>query len=271
MSPTLPRLADLTAAATREQESLDFTKYLSCVANWRGQAGSAAELYLHRFNNSYGASLVRKSMSDGGLETENRGPGGHDDGCDLGETVSRRPAVNRRILGGRALAELLGRIPGVQLVPVNTKIPFQTADANFVWMPESYSAPTSKLAFSDGLTLPPTKIVGIVVLTAELAKLSAPGTEKAMRNCLIQGLNSFVDKQFLSTTAAVVGTNPAGHAERTDAARRHGRCRRQRESVDCRVLHGAARGRSAGVDCERRVCRRDSRPGAGLRARGHRE
>jgi hypothetical protein len=104
---------------------------------------------------------------------------------------------------------LLGRL-GLELIPVNTKVPFQTSDGNFVWMPETFAAPTSKLAFSDGITLPPTKVVGIVVLTAELVKLAAPGTAKAMRNCLTAGLNSFVDKQFLSTTAAVAGSNPAG-------------------------------------------------------------
>jgi len=95
-------------------------------------------------------------------------------------------------------------------VPANTKIPFQTADANFVWVAENTVSPTSKLAFSDGVTLPPTKVVGIIVLTAELVRLSAPGTEKSMRKVLISGLNNYVDRQFLSTAAAVVGTNPAG-------------------------------------------------------------
>ena len=100
-------------------------------------------------------------------------------------------------------SSLLGRL-GLELIPANTKVPFQTADANFVWMPENYMAPTSKLAFSDGITLPPTKVVGIVVLSAELVKLTAAGTAKAMRNCLISGLNSFVDKQFLNPAVAAV-------------------------------------------------------------------
>jgi hypothetical protein len=61
-----------------------------------------------------------------------------------------------------------------------------------------------------GLALSPTKVLGIVVLTEEFAKLSNAGTATAMRNALTSGLNAFVDKQFLDpTVAAVALKNPA--------------------------------------------------------------
>ena len=209
----LPRLADVTRAQVREQQSLDFMKYLSTLAATRtGQAyGSAEALYLERFPESFSASTMRKQLEQHDVSLQTKAataPGTSTD------AVWAKPLVGVQQLttGFLQIAHsqsLLGRL-GLELIPANTKVPFQTADANFVWMPEAYSAPVSKLAFSDGITLPPTKVVGIVVLTNELVKLAAPGTAKAMRNCLVSGLNSFVDKQFLSTTAAVAGTNPAG-------------------------------------------------------------
>lgn len=208
-----PRLSDVTKLQVREQQSLDFMKYLSTLAAVRtGQAyGSAEALYLERFPESFSASTMRKQLETRDVELSTKAataPGTSTD------AVWAKPLVGVAQLttGFLQIAHsqsLLGRL-GLELIPFSTKVPYQTADANFVWMPEAYAAPTSKLAFSDGLTLPATKVVGIVVLTNELVKLAAPGTAKAMRNCLTSGLNSFVDKQFLSTTAAVVGTNPAG-------------------------------------------------------------
>ena len=208
---TLPRLSDVTKTQVVEQQSLDFMKYLSALADTRGNAPAAAEIYLKKFPESFSASSMRKMFEahDVSLMTKAAtAPGTSTD------AVWAKPLVgiNQLTTGFLSIAHadsLLGRL-GLELVPANTKIPFQTAEANFVWMPEAFNAPVSKLAFSDGVTLPPTKVVGIVVLTSELVKLTSPGTSRAMRNCLVSGLNNFIDKQFLSTTAAVVGTNPAG-------------------------------------------------------------
>ena len=212
-APVLPRLSDITKAQVIEQQSLDFTKFLSTLAATRGDAYRAADMFLQRFPESFSASSMRKMLeqNSGGyidITKAATAPGTSSD------AVWAKPLVGVQQLTSGFLAiahsqSLLGRL-GLELIPANTKIPFQTADANFVWVPETYLAPTSKLAFSDGITLPATKVVGIVVITEELAKLSAPGTAKAMRNVLTSGLNSFVDKQFLNpAVAAVAGQNPA--------------------------------------------------------------
>ena len=194
-----------------EQQSLDFMKYLSALADTRGAAAKAAAIYLQKFPESFSASTMRKMLEHQDVQFATKAataPGTSTD------AVWAKPLVGIDQIASGFLAiahsqSLVGRL-GLELIPANTKVPYQTADANFVWMPEAYSAPTSKLAFSDGLTLPPTKVVGIVVLTVELVRLASPGTAKAMRNCLISGLNSFVDKQFLNpAVAAVPGSNPA--------------------------------------------------------------
>jgi HK97 family phage prohead protease len=208
-TPPLPRLEDLTNHKIREYQSIDFTRYLACQANYLGTAGSAGQLYLARFPNSYSYSTVKKSMEDG-LDMKAAVAAGT-----TTDPTWAKPLVGIESLASGFLAiahsqSLLGRIPNLQQIPFNTKVPYQTADANFVWVSENTMSPTSKLAFSDGLVLPSAKVMGIVVLTAELVKLSSPGTARSMRNCLISGLNAFLDKQFLDpTVAAVAGHNPA--------------------------------------------------------------
>ncbi|HMJ81940.1 MAG TPA: HK97 family phage prohead protease [Vicinamibacterales bacterium] len=211
MAATLPRLSDITRDQTREVQSLDFCRYLSCLVNWRGVAGSAAELYLHRFNDSYSAGTIRKSMQDNlSLEMKAAVAAGT-----TTDATWAKPLVGIQQLTAGFLAvahsqSLLGRIPDLQLIPFNAKVPYQTADATFQWVSENSMTPTSKLAFSDGIILPATKGLGIVVLTAELVKLSGAGMEKAMRRVLISGLNAWLDKQFLDpAVAAVAGKNPA--------------------------------------------------------------
>jgi HK97 family phage prohead protease len=213
MPAPLPRLSDVTKQQVREQQSLDFMRYLSTlalVANGELH-GDAAEVYLKRFPESFSASTMRKMLeqhADFSIKAA-VAPGTSTD------SVWAKPLVGvQQITTGFLQVahseSLLGRL-GLELIPFNAKIPFQTADGGgCVWMPENYMAPTSKIPFSDGLTLPATKIVRIAVLSKELVKLSSPGTAKAMRSALVDSLNAFIDKQLLDpTVAAVVGTNPA--------------------------------------------------------------
>lgn len=207
----MPRLSDITRQQVKEQQSLDFMKYLSTLAETRGNERTAADVYLARFPDSFSASSMRKMLEthDVSLTTKAATAAGTSTDAVWAKPLVGIQSITSGFLSIAHSQSLLGRL-GLELIPANTKVPFQTADANFVWMPENFMAPTSKLAFSDGITLPPTKVVGIVVLTQELVKLSSPGTAKAMRNCLAGGLNNYVDRQFLNpAVAAVAGTNPA--------------------------------------------------------------
>ena len=68
-------------------------------------------------------------------------------------------------------ASLLGRIPGLRLVPFNTKIPSESASANYVWVGENTAKPVSKLAFIERLDVERLESLGIVVVSAELRAL----------------------------------------------------------------------------------------------------
>jgi HK97 family phage prohead protease len=210
--PTTPplRLSDVTKAQVIDQQSIDFMKYLSTVAECRGATVAAANLYLQRFPESFSSSTMRKMLESGSdwATKAATAPGTTTDATWAKPLVGVQQIANGFLTVAHGQS-LLGRL-GLELIPANAKIPFQTGDANFQWIAENSLTPTSKISFSDGITLPPTKIVGIVVMSAELVKLSAPGTARAMRNAMAGGLNAFVDKQFIDpTVAAVAGKNPA--------------------------------------------------------------
>jgi HK97 family phage major capsid protein len=106
-------------------------------------------------------------------------------------------------------ATILGKIPGLRMVPFNTKVPSQTAGGTYGWVGESKPKPVTKLAFSS-TSLSITKAAGIIVLTQELIKLSNPSAEALVRDDMIKGIAQFLDAQFIDpAVAAVAGVNPA--------------------------------------------------------------
>jgi hypothetical protein len=210
VSPPM-RLRESTRAEIVEQNALNFTKYLSCVHHTAGNRQSAVELFTKRFDRTYGAGQMRQWLDKGAINLVTKSvvaPGTSTD------PAWAKPLVGLESWAGGFLeiahqSSLLGRIPGLQQIPFNAKVPYQTAEANYVWVTEGQNAPVSKLAFSDGLTLPPAKVTGIVVLTEELVLLSNAGTAPALQRALTSGLNAFVDKSFLDPASTlVIGQRP---------------------------------------------------------------
>jgi HK97 family phage major capsid protein/HK97 family phage prohead protease len=106
-------------------------------------------------------------------------------------------------------ATILGKIPGLRMVPFNTKVPSQTAGGTYGWVGEAKPKPVTKLAFSS-TSLGITKVAGIIVLTEELVRLSNPSAEALVRADMIAGIAQFLDSQFIDpAVAAVTGVNPA--------------------------------------------------------------
>jgi HK97 family phage major capsid protein/HK97 family phage prohead protease len=104
---------------------------------------------------------------------------------------------------------VLGRLQGLRRVPFMVKIPRQTAGASGYWVGEGSGKPLSKLAF-DSITMGPTKMATIVVITDELARVSSPSAETVIRDDIARALAQFADQQFLSPgVAAVANVNPA--------------------------------------------------------------
>lgn len=103
---------------------------------------------------------------------------------------------------------IIGRIPGLRMVPFKVKIPRQTGAASVNWVGEGKVKPISALAF-DSVTLDFAKIAGIVVLTDELVRHSSPSAEALVREDLAKGIIQFMDSQFVDPTKAADDVSPA--------------------------------------------------------------
>jgi HK97 family phage major capsid protein len=93
-------------------------------------------------------------------------------------------------------------------VPFQTSLPYQLSGSSMKWVGENSPKPATKLGFGK-LTLTPTKASGIIVVTAELMKLSMPGSENVLQQILLNELVAFTDGALLSAAAATAAS-PAG-------------------------------------------------------------
>jgi len=106
-------------------------------------------------------------------------------------------------------ATIIGRIPGLNRVPFNIKVPRQTGDPTAYWIGEGSVKPVSAMAF-DSVTLLFNKVAGIVPITEELMRFSTPAAEGIIRDRLIAAIAYLTDRDFLDPTKAeVVGVSPA--------------------------------------------------------------
>lgn len=104
---------------------------------------------------------------------------------------------------------IIGRIPGLRLVPFKVKVQRQTAVASVGWVGEGKPKPVGKGAF-DSVTLDLTKIAGIIALTEELVRLSNPSAEALAREDLAGGIIQLMDQDFVDPDkTAVANVSPA--------------------------------------------------------------
>jgi HK97 family phage major capsid protein len=104
---------------------------------------------------------------------------------------------------------IIGRIPGMRIVPFLIKFPRQTGAAVASWVGQTKPKPATSLAF-DSLTLDPLKVAGIVPISMELMRLSSPSAEAIIRDDLAGAIAQLVDHDFLDPEkAASANVSPA--------------------------------------------------------------
>jgi HK97 family phage major capsid protein len=104
---------------------------------------------------------------------------------------------------------ILGRMTAVRRVPFNIRIPRQTAGSSGSFVGEGAPSPVQKLDF-DNILLPWAKASSIVVITAELARLSNPSAEALVRQDLLDGIGQFLDRRLIDPAfAGVANVSPA--------------------------------------------------------------
>lgn len=212
----MERLSTLTDDQFQKAAVADFMRYLSCAAATRGYLPGACELFLQRYPRAVNATVIRKEL-DGYLTKAAVGAGTTTDASFAAPLVTPAAFADAFIALARSKG-VIGRIPNLRVAPFGVRIPIETGGAVYQWVAQNTPKPVSKFSFSNGVTLTATKAGAIVIETAELMKLGAPGAAEALQDDLIAGLSVFTDKAFLDPAAAAVADkNPASITNGTTA------------------------------------------------------
>jgi len=107
-------------------------------------------------------------------------------------------------------ATLLGKMSGSFMqVPFNVSVASQTGGGTYGWVGQAGPKPVTKLAFGT-VTLGIAKCAGIVVITEELARVSTPSAEAAIRTDMVNGIAQFLDVEFTDPAKAPVANVSPG-------------------------------------------------------------
>jgi len=115
-----------------------------------------------------------------------------------------QPAINAVVRRAHARS-ILGRLQGYRSVPFNVAGAFQTSGATYAWIGEGAPKNVGNLQYT-AASLTIAKAAGIIVLSAELARLS--DSDVAMRDDIERGLAEFLDQQFIDPTVVATTANP---------------------------------------------------------------
>jgi HK97 family phage prohead protease len=177
-----------------------FARYVMALAVTKGVNFAAAEYARHQWPDMPLISEVLKTNVEPGTTTA---------------TTWAKPLVpSAATLFGEFLdflrpQTLIGRIPGLNYVPFNVRVPIQTGQASPQWVGEKVAKPVNALAFTD-TTLGWAKVAVISVISKELAKFSNPDAEQVVRRSLTADTIQYIDSQFVDPTVAVnAGISPA--------------------------------------------------------------
>lgn len=184
---------------TNEEPGLGFARYVMSLAACRGNRFEAAQYAKETWGErGDGVALMHRASVAAGTTTN---------------ATFAAPLVETNYLNEflemLRPATLIGRIPGLRRVPFNVSMPAQTAGGTYQWVGEGASKPVTNAAFSS-VTLGMAKAAGIIVLTEELVRSSAPSAQEVVRNELVDGMQRFLDKQLVDPAVAEVsGVSPA--------------------------------------------------------------
>jgi hypothetical protein len=191
--------AELALSREVNGNALDYVGFALCKAARGGNAVDGLALFAAQRPGSRNIEVLRKAAMAPGMS---------------GDPVWAGPLAQMDVLVtafGQLLrpAEVLGRLwPQVRQVPFNVKIPRQTAGSSAGWTGEGAPASASALAF-DSTDFQHYKLMCLVAITAELARLGRPDAVKLVASDLVKASAQASDEAFLDpNSAGVAGVKP---------------------------------------------------------------
>jgi HK97 family phage major capsid protein len=176
-----------------------FTRFVALAALSKGNWMQAEVLANNLYKDMPELGIVFKAATNAGTTT---------DATFAGPLVQYTDMVSEFIELLRPQT-IIGRLDQVRRVPFNIRIPRQTAGTTGTFVGEGLPTPVRELDF-DNITLTWAKASTIVVLTAELAKLSNPSAEALVRQDLMDGISQYLDKRLIDPAyPGVANVSPA--------------------------------------------------------------
>lgn len=106
-------------------------------------------------------------------------------------------------------ATILGRVANLRNVPFNRKVQVVTGGSTVAWVGQAAAKPVGEMTF-DMITIPRTKVAGIIVLSDELIADATPDAEATVQQDLIAQTAQFLDEQAFDPAITVTsGIRPA--------------------------------------------------------------
>lgn len=176
-----------------------FTRFALAMAMAKGNLMHAERLAEERWKDTPEVALVLKAAVSAGTTTA---------------TTWAAPLVQYDDMAGEFIdllrpMTILGKMNSVRRVPFNIRIPRQTAGVSGSFVGEGQPKPVNALAF-DNITMTWAKAAVIVVLTDELVRYSNPSAEALVRNDMLKGISTYLDRRFIDPSfAGVANVSPA--------------------------------------------------------------
>lgn len=212
MGDDLPRLGELILRSG--PRTFGLAKVVRCLALAKGELVNAAGLASTLYPNEQGVQAVLKAAVTAGSMAD----------LDWAQPLTR--SLQTEFIQAAQGLGVLSRLAAVRRVPFGVRVARTISSSTVGWVGEAQSKPVSALSFADAF-MPVSKVSGIVVFTAELAKMSSPSAESVIRNDLVVSTTKFIDSQFSnpantgSTThpnSIFEGTTPVASTGTTPAA-----------------------------------------------------
>jgi hypothetical protein len=188
--------------------SLSFVRYLSILheQQWPYTPTMAVRTFLDRHERDPHKDIVARAEQKF-FEKAAVGTGTTTDASWAGSLAVVKPLAEGFIQYAYATA-VIGQLP-LRTVPFNSSLPVQSTPGVYGWVGENKVKPITRLDFGTA-TVSISKAQAIIVVTNELLRAAAPGTDQYLRDALAAGLSEFLDKQFLDlSVTAIAGTRPA--------------------------------------------------------------
>src|SRR5262249_40367854 len=158
--------------------SLSLTRYVRALAIAKGDFLAAEELIKARWPADQGLIQYARAAAVPGTTSNTNW---------AQPLAALRPLSSEFVEVLRPSSVVL-RLANARRIPFNVKIARETQASAAAWVGENSPKPVSQLAF-DSITMDFRKLVGIVVISQELARFSAPSAEAVIQQDLSAVLN----------------------------------------------------------------------------------